>query len=119
MKLARAHGVPFGRYMREIPSREISWQLALEEVAGPQGEDRQDWRFAWLVWWIVKAFAGVKEETPANFLGDLLQTLKETTAEPHVLIDDDPKASARRAEQIEARLLQLYPKKEETKQSQS
>jgi len=86
----------------------------LEEVVGPLGEDRADWRAAWLAYWVVSAFGGVKEGvTPAWFVGHFLHTLRNRETaddEPNEIIDDDPDASARKAKELEQKLLAAFPK---------
>ena len=53
--------------MARVSGRDLSVQYALEEVEGPQGEDRQDWRAAWLAWWVVRAQGGAKNIDPDVF----------------------------------------------------
>ena len=83
-------------------------------MAGPQGEDRQDWRIAWLAWWVLKAFTGAKDMTPARMLGDFVNTLKDAReeAEPDELITDDSEASAAKAAELQRRLEQRFPRKD-------
>lgn len=98
--------------MARVSGRDLSVQYALEEVEGPQGEDRQDWRAAWLAWWVVRAQGGVKNIDPDVFYEHLRKTLTDAIEKrkPDELITDDPEASEAKAKQLEQQLLELFPR---------
>jgi hypothetical protein len=73
-------------FLGRVTSRELSWLAAYERVAGPQGSDRDDWRFAWLALWIVRA-AGVKELEAKWLYTDLIMTLRDVMKPSD---DDEP-----------------------------
>jgi len=112
MKLARGVGLPLEEYLERVSGRDLALEMAFERVAGPQGEDRQDWRIAWQTWWIVKAFSGVGDMKPTALLGDFLNTLKEAGEEagPDELITDDWEASEAKAKQLQQMLESRFPR---------
>jgi hypothetical protein len=75
-QLAADRGMMPAEFLGRVTSRELSWLAAYERVAGPQGSDRDDWRFAWLALWIVRA-AGVKELEAKWLYTDLIMTLRD------------------------------------------
>ena len=112
MLLARAHGLPPREYLRQVTGRDLAWQEALERAIGPLGEERQDWRIAWLAYWLIRSLGGAKQEiTPTQLVIDLQQVLRERGEEETAeLIQDDPDASAQKARQIEQQLLAHFPR---------
>lgn len=99
-------------FLGRVTSRELSWLAAHERVAGPQGSDRDDWRFAWLALWIVRA-AGVKELEAKWLYTDLIMTLRDVMKpsdddEPDVFIDDDPELMEAHREKVEAAIFARF-----------
>lgn len=99
-------------FLNSRTARELTEQQALEEIVGPLGEERQDRRIAWLVYWIVTALGNTKDLTATDFLASFLQWLRDEREEskPDELIIDDPDASARKAAELEKKLLAVFPR---------
>lgn len=120
MQLARAHGLPVREYLQRVTGRDLAAQEALDRVAGPLGEDRQDWRFAWLAWWIIRSQGGAKDATAEDFYHIFLsdtQQKREHEQDVVEIIDEDPEVSDRKAKEIQAWFEARYPKPSEEKAS--
>lgn len=99
-----------------MTGRDLAREQALELVAGPLGEDRQDWRIAWLAFWVMRAAGGAKDLTAEDFLECFLadtQQKREHEQDVVEIIDEDVEASDRRAEEIRQQFLAMYPKPSE------
>ena len=119
MQLARAHGLPLREYLQRMTSRDLLAQDALDKVAGPLGEDREDWRIAWLAYWIASAFGGLKDCTAEDFLQIFLaDTRRKREHEQEVIeiIDEeeDVEASDRKAQEILAKIEARFPRPNKT-----
>jgi hypothetical protein len=100
-------------FLGRVTGRELSWLAAYERVAGPQGSDRDDWRFAWLALWIVRAFTGAKDLEAKWLYADLITTLRDVAKadednEPDVLIDDDPELMEAHREKVKAAIFARF-----------
>ena len=100
---AREHGMTAGEYLATVTSRELTEQAALEKVFGPLGEERMDWRFAWLamLWTVDKERKLKLVDYVRHFRAMLREAMETDGEEEHTLITDDPEASARKAKEIE------------------
>lgn len=105
-------------YLRGVTGRDLAREEAFERVAGPLGEDRQDWRVAWLASWVVKAAGGGSDVTAEDFyrwfLHDTEQKRENEQTEVEIL-DEDVEASDRKAREIQQFFESRFPrdKKEE------
>ena len=115
MQLARAHDLPVREYLRRVSGRDLVAQEALDKVAGPLGEDRQDWRIAWLASWIARSVGGMKDVTAEGFLQIFLedtQRKRETKQDTVEIVEEDVEASDRKAKSILAFFEGRFPKDE-------
>ena len=106
-------------YLQRVTGHDLAREQALELVAGPLGEDRQDWRIAWLAYWIASAFGGLKDCTAEDFL-QIFQadTRRKRENEQNVVEileeEEDVEASDRKAQEILAIFEARYPRKDKT-----
>ena len=117
--MARAHGLPVREYLQGVTGRDLAREQALELVAGPLGEDRQDWRIAWLACWIARAFGGVKEVDAEDFLQLFLADTRqkrehEQEATEIIEEEEDVEASDRKAQEILAKIEARFPRTNKT-----
>jgi hypothetical protein len=104
--------------LQRVASRDLAREHALELVAGPLGEDRQDWRIAWLAFWVASAFGGMKDYTAEDFLQIFLadtRAKREHEQDVVEIIDEDMEASDRKARQLQEFFEARYPRKDKTK----
>lgn len=110
--MARAHGATLREYLDRVSVRELSLQLAYEEVAGPQGEDRDDYRFAWLAHSIGRMLGGEVEF--AAVLGDLRYHLtRRDDEEPEII--DDPDLVEAHSQRVQEKIFAAFGKPPEKK----
>ena len=104
-------------YLQRVTGRDLAREQALELVAGPLGEDRQDWRIAWLAFWVASAFGGMKDYTAEDFLQIFLadtRAKREHEQDVVEIIEEDVEASDRKAKEIQDFFEARYPKKDAT-----
>jgi hypothetical protein len=105
-------------FLGRVTGRELSWLAAYDRVAGPQGSDRDDWRFAWLALWIVRAFTGGKDLEAKHLYADLVKTLQEIANadedERDVLIDDDLELMEAQREKVIAAIYARFGRPQKT-----
>ncbi|HUS40969.1 MAG TPA: hypothetical protein VMX74_16060, partial [Pirellulales bacterium] len=94
IRLARQHGKTLRQYLEEVDSAELALQQAFERKNGPQGEEREDWRCAYIRWQIATSWGGAKGAKLEDFLPSF-----EIVEEPE-LIDDDPELCERREKEL-------------------
>lgn len=118
MKQARDCGQTLREYLGHVDGLDLAQEQAYERVAGPQGSERDDWRFAWLASWICRAFGGNKDLTPEVLISHLRDTL-HTAANPEPEIITDPDIVEQHREKVIAALELICPRPQGDKEADS
>ena len=88
-----------------MDSRELSELAALERLEGPQGEDRADWRAAFVAYAILLALGGTKGIGLTDVYGMLIAEMRKVYRPVVVeIVEDDPEASAARAAELKTKM---------------
>ena len=97
--------------MGQVTSLEIALLDALERTDGPQGQDRDDWRAAWVAsWQLSKRDEKTVPALYANLIASLRKGLVDDDDHEIEIIEDDPELSAQKTAELVAKLEAIFPR---------